>query len=656
MKSSLLIVALLLTSISAVAQGKVSFNNDSSHLFVLGSTLSQDAALGGGDATVGNFTGAILASPLPSGLTLQVTLYAGTTVSSLSLQTTIILDVNGVTTPGRMVSKGIIFADIPGGTPANFQIVLTDIGATLPATIDNSVPASSQVLGATYFGTSGAFTATPGTGISYPGLVSGGPAGSTWTPANLVINAALEPSPPFIYAQPSSGSYVVGTNLVLSVSVAGTNPISYQWRKDGTPLDAATNATLTFTNLALGDAGNYDILVTNYLGKATSDLAVVQVLPTNAPSVQVNDKLAVGTVYVGGSASISITGGFPGGFLFYTLDGSTPTAASSFYTGSFSMTNSGMIRAMSLSADFSQSSEALPVDVIILPAYALSTSVSGSGTISRNPSGSSYVSNSVVVLTASASANWAFDHWTEDLTGSSNPASITMNGPRSVQAMFVPTAFPLTLGTPGGGSATANGQAINPNTYYPTGTVVQLQATPNSGWTFLNWQGSITGTANPFGLVMDQTQNVHAVFGTVVMTNIGGNGTVVMSSTNPVPYGTILTNWAAPAPGNRFVTWSGAVSGTNNPATFAVTTATPTVGALFALTSVTGGQLKNPRKIGADFVCDLDGTALRSYQILYSTNLVDWSDLVIVTNITGTATFTNTIENARRYYRALLLP
>jgi hypothetical protein len=231
-----------------------------------------------------------------------------------------------------------------------------------------------------------------------------------------------------------------------------------------------------------------------------------------------------------------------------------------------------------------------------------------------------------------------------------------MNGPRSVQAVFVPTAFPLTLGTPGGGTVTANGQAIGPNTYYPTSSIVQLQATPNSGWTFLNWQGSAASAANPFGLLMNQTQNVQAIFGTIVMTNIGGNGSVVMSATNPVPYGTILTNWAVPAPGNRFITWSGAVSGTNNPVTFTVTTATPTVGALFAPDSATGGQLKNPRKIGPDFVCDLYGTASRNYQILYSTNLVDWADLLILTNVTGTVSFTNTMGNASGYYRAMLLP
>ncbi len=634
---------MLALALGAFGQGKVGFGNDSVHLFVIGTPLSGDS--GGGTTNVGSTTGAIPVSPLPSGKSLIAQLYVGTSAGSMSLYTSYVLDAANWSAPGRMFTRNLILDGYPANSLAHFNIVISDVAGALGSPF---VPGPAA--GAFYYGTSGNFTAIPPSSITYPSLVS--PiTQTTWYPANLVIHAVVDPNISF---PPSSGSYVVGTNLVLSVGVSGTSPFSYQWRNNGVPV--ATNATLPFTNLALSDAGSYDVVVINSLGSDTSDVAIIQVLPTNAPSIRVNGKLAVGTVNLTGPASISIAGGFPGGFIFYSLDGSTPTAASTLYTGSFSMTTSGMIRAMSLSGDFTQSSEAPPVNVVIPPLYSLSTSVSGSGAIDVNPNASSYISNSVVTLTAVASANWAFDHWSGDLVGSSNPANITMDGLRSVQAVFVPTAYPLTLSTPGGGTVLANDLVIGANTYYPTSSVVQLQATPSNGWTFLSWLGSAASTANPFGLTMTQTQNVQAIFGTVVLTNIGGSGSVVMSATNPMPYGTTLTNWAVPASGYRFVTWSGAVSGTNSPATFAVTTAAPTVGALFAPLPATGGQLKNSRKIGSDFVCDLEGAASRNYQIRHSTNLVDWSDLLVLTNQTGTVSFTNAIEGNRRYYRAMLLP
>jgi hypothetical protein len=206
-----------------------------------------------------------------------------------------------------------------------------------------------------------------------------------------------------------------------------------------------------------------------------------------------------------------------------------------------------------------------------------------------NPTNSPYVSNSVVTLTATGALNWAFDHWTGDATGSQNPLNVTMNGPRNVQAVFVQTAYPLTVSSPGGGNVTANGLTISPATYYPTGSVVTLAAVTSNGWSFMGWQGSSSSTSNPLNVTINQTNNIQAIFGTVVATNTAGGGSIVLSQPNPVPYGTILTASAIPAPGKYFVTWSGgAASGTNAPTTITVTNANPTINALF--TTLPGGK------------------------------------------------------------------
>lgn len=69
------------------------------------------------------------------------------------------------------------------------------------------------------------------------------------------------------------------------------------------------------------------------------------------------------------------------------------------------------------------------------------------------------------------------------------------------------------------------------------------------------------------------------------------------------------------------------------------------------------GVLRSPRRIGSQFVCDLEGIATRNYAILWSTNLSYWMELLTVSNITGTATFTAPTEGPTEcYYRAKLLP
>ena len=241
-----------------------------------------------------------------------------------------------------------------------------------------------------------------------------------------------------------------------------------------------------------------------------------------------------------------------------------------------------------LSADFSQSLYSPTLSLVILPTYNLATTVEGNGAIGLNPPTGPYLSNTVVTLTAAASTNWMFDHWQGDLSGNQNPATLAMNGPRNVQAVFVPTAYPLTVSTPGGGSVTVNGQVIAPATYYPTGSVVTLSATASNGWSFVGWQGDASGTNNPLNLMINQPNNIQAIFGTAVGTNAVGGGSIVLSQPNPVSFGTLLAASAVPNAGNYFVTWSGAASGTNAPTTIAVTNANPTIGALFA--TLPGGK------------------------------------------------------------------
>jgi hypothetical protein len=64
----------------------------------------------------------------------------------------------------------------------------------------------------------------------------------------------------------------------------------------------------------------------------------------------------------------------------------------------------------------------------------------GGGTIALNPPGGTYASGTVVQLTATPAPNCSFTSWTGDLTGATNPQSITMSVARNVTANFQCTA------------------------------------------------------------------------------------------------------------------------------------------------------------------------------------------------------------------------
>jgi hypothetical protein len=76
--------------------------------------------------------------------------------------------------------------------------------------------------------------------------------------------------------------------------------------------------------------------------------------------------------------------------------------------------------------------------------YKLSVAKTGSGTVTSNPAGIDcgdtcefdYDFNTVVTLTATPAAGWSFFGWEGDLSGNANPVAITMDGHKSVTAVF----------------------------------------------------------------------------------------------------------------------------------------------------------------------------------------------------------------------------
>jgi subtilisin family serine protease len=92
--------------------------------------------------------------------------------------------------------------------------------------------------------------------------------------AGLPTNA-----PPFILVHPQSATVGLGCSATFQVVASGpsSSPLAFQWWHDGAELPNATNATLMLSNMGTNDAGDYQVMVSNDFGVATSTVAVLTV-------------------------------------------------------------------------------------------------------------------------------------------------------------------------------------------------------------------------------------------------------------------------------------------------------------------------------------------------------------------------------------------
>ncbi|MGH7599011.1 MAG: InlB B-repeat-containing protein, partial [bacterium] len=98
--------------------------------------------------------------------------------------------------------------------------------------------------------------------------------------------------------------------------------------------------------------------------------------------------------------------------------------------------------------------------------YGLSLNMVGSGNVSLNPSGGTYDAGTTVTLTATPAAGYQFSGWSGDLSGSTNPETITMDGNKNVTATFTEIPAGSTIvheETQTGGSASSTTVATSTN-------------------------------------------------------------------------------------------------------------------------------------------------------------------------------------------------
>ncbi|MBE3136418.1 MAG: right-handed parallel beta-helix repeat-containing protein, partial [Thermoplasmata archaeon] len=202
--------------------------------------------------------------------------------------------------------------------------------------------------------------------------------------------------------------------------------------------------------------------------------------------------------------------------------------------------------------------------------YTLTITTVGLGTVTKDPNQGTYHYGDVVTVTATADPSWTFSHWSGDLVGSTNPAPLTITGDMNVEATFTQNEYTLTITIVGSG----NVLKVPDQTTYPWGTVVQLTANADPGWHFDHWSGDLSGAINPTTITIDGNKAVTATFTqneyTLTITTVGSGSVAIVPDQATYHYGDVVQLTATANPGWSFGQWSGALSGSLNPASITI--------------------------------------------------------------------------------------
>lgn len=196
--------------------------------------------------------------------------------------------------------------------------------------------------------------------------------------------------------------------------------------------------------------------------------------------------------------------------------------------------------------------------------YTLIVTVSPSGAGSVSPSGGEYESGMQVTVTASPSSGYSFDYWSGSASGTTSTITVTMYSDKSLTANFM-TQYGLTIGSTVGGNVSSPGEGLFSD--YDPGTVVELVASADEGYHFVQWTGDISAIADVYDaestITMNTDYSITAEFAPTydltISSSAGGSVTTPGEGTFSYDAGTVVDLRAMADEGYDFVDWTGDV-------------------------------------------------------------------------------------------------
>lgn len=225
--------------------------------------------------TVRTVISSVITTCMIAGVGVLSTTPAHATPATVNVTISCTADTEVTAAPGDTLSFS--FASNCAGAPALTFFNWKSLGATGYLDTTNRPAGSGPTGGSWYYSSTASTTfSSEFSGFNGSGPISEGDAISMITPDQnagsiqwyYIKWLGAPPSPsatPTITTQPADATLTVGDALSLSVIAAApdSGTLSYVWKKDSQTISGETSAMLTIASVGLGDAGSYEVVVTN---------------------------------------------------------------------------------------------------------------------------------------------------------------------------------------------------------------------------------------------------------------------------------------------------------------------------------------------------------------------------------------------------------
>lgn len=442
--------------------------------------------------------------------------------------------------------------------------------------------------------------------------------------------------PPSITSQPASRAVSAGQTATFSVTATGTGTVSYQWKKNGSAIGGATQASYTTPAASASDSGaQFTVTVSDQVSSVTSNAAVLTVNVAPAITSQPSNR----SVNAGQTASFSVSASGTGPLTYQwkkngaAIGGATGT---SYTTAATSASDSGTQFTVTVTNGVgSVTSNAATLTVTVPPTISsqpasqtvnvgqtatFSVTASGSGTLTYqwNKNGSPISGASAASYTAptatSSDNGVSFTVTVSGTTGNvtSSAAILTVNGPPSItgqpanKTVIVGQTATFSVTAAGSGTLTyqwnKGGAAINGATSATYTTPATTSADSGSLFTVTvtNAAGKVTSNTATLTVNAAATQILNASQSALnfASVNIGSNSVLPVSFTNAGTGNVTISNVSMTGAG---YTASGIQSGQilkpGQSATLNVTFAPSSAGSLPGSVTVASDATNSPSTI-----------------------------------------------------------